>query len=55
MAAASLRPGTTGSDCQAVAEAEAKLTYELAAKTAAANGTSDRSVQNEISAIEAFK
>jgi hypothetical protein len=35
--------------------ATAKLTYELAAKTSAANATSDRSAQNEILAIKAFK
>jgi len=40
---------------QAVAEATAKLRYELAVKPSAANGTSDRSAQNEILAIKAFK
>ena len=34
---------------------KAKLRYELAAKPSAANGKSDRSAQNEILAIKAFK
>jgi hypothetical protein len=40
---------------QAVADATAKLRYELAAKPSSANGKSDRSAQNEILAIKAFK